>query len=134
MLNFLAWHLLVGVLPLTPLPWLLELPSVQWSAAFAGLLVWTAVVSTALGFVMWIEILRHLSAGAAALNMFAIPVIALLSSMAIFGERLTASEWAGIACIAGALCILSGHTLARARDGRGPAPTPPADPRRERER
>ena len=39
--------------------------------------------------------------------MFAIPVIALVSSMIVFGERLTASEWAGIGCIAAGLAILT---------------------------
>lgn len=39
--------------------------------------------------------------------MFAIPVIALLSSMLIFGERLTANEWLGIACIGIGLGIIA---------------------------
>ena len=62
-------------------------------------MAWAAVVATAFGFVLWLEILRHLPAGTASLNMFAIPVIALVSSMIVFGERLTGSEWAGIGCI-----------------------------------
>ena len=128
MLNFLAWHLLVGVLPLTPLPWLMDFPETQWSPTFAGLLVWTAVVSTALGFLLWIEVLRHLTAGTASLNMFAIPVIALVSSMVVFGERLTSSEWAGIGCIAAGLAILSLRMLHDARRGetevRPATPTP----------
>lgn len=128
MLNFLAWHLVIGVLPLMPLPWLLGLPPMQWNAAYAGLLAWAAVVSTALGFVLWLEVLRHLPAGTATLNMFAIPVIALVSSMIVFGERLTGSEWAGIGCIAAGLAILSLRTLHDARRGetevRPATPTP----------
>ncbi|MGH6784122.1 MAG: EamA family transporter, partial [Sphingomicrobium sp.] len=91
-----------------------------------ALLVWTAAMSTALGFVLWIEVLRHMPAGRASLNMFAIPVIAMLSSMLIFGERLTRSEWAGIACVGAGLVILSWQTLAAARRGEDdtPAPTP----------
>ena len=54
--------------------------------------------------------------------MFAIPVIALVSSMLVFGERLTSAEWAGIACIGAGLAIISVNALARAarrgaRDG-----------------
>jgi hypothetical protein len=46
-------------------------------------------------FLLWITILRFLPAGTASLNMFAIPVIALVSSMLVFGERLTPrSGWA----------------------------------------
>jgi drug/metabolite transporter (DMT)-like permease len=128
MLNFLAWQMVVGVLPLTPLPWLLGLPAARWDAAYVGQLVWTAVVSTALGFMLWIEILRHLPAGTATLNMFSIPVIALVSSMLVFGERLTRNEWTGIACIACGLAILTAQTLIDARRGekelRPATPTP----------
>ena len=60
--------------------------------------------------------------------MFAIPVIALVSSMIVFGERLTGSEWAGIGCIAAGLAILSLRTFRDARRGetevRPATPTP----------
>jgi drug/metabolite transporter (DMT)-like permease len=84
-----------------------DYPATRWSAGQVLLLTHIAVVSTALGFVAWIEILRWLPAGTASLNLFAIPVIALLSSMALFGERLTGSEWAGIACIGAGLAVLT---------------------------
>ena len=60
-----------------------------------------------LGFLLWIAILRFLPAGTASLNMFAIPVIALVSSALVFGERLTAGEWAGIALIGAGLAIVT---------------------------
>ena len=106
-LNFIAWQMLVGVLPLTALPLVLDLPATQWSAAYVLLLVQVGAISTALGFLLWIAVLRWLPAGTASLNMFAIPVIALLSSMAVFGERLTRSEWIGIGCIGAGLAIIS---------------------------
>ena len=67
----------------------------------------SASSSTAVGFLAWIEILRWLPAGTASLNMFAIPVIALLSSMVVFGERLAANEWAGIALIGAGLALIT---------------------------
>ena len=128
MLNFLAWQIAIGVLPLTLLPWLVQLPQPAWDPVYVVLLVWTAAVSTALGFVLWIAILRHLPAGKASLNMFAIPVIALLSSMLLFGERLTQSEWIGIGCIGVALALLASQTLVASRraedEARVSAPTP----------
>ena len=117
-LSFLGWQMLVGVLPLTPLPWLMGLPSAQWDAAFAVTLVWTASVSTAVGFLMWNAILRILPAGTASLNTFAIPVIALVSSMIVFGERLTPSEWLGIGFIGAGLAILTVQALADSRNER----------------
>ena len=85
-------------------------------------------MSTAFGFLLWIAILRFLPAGTASLNMFAIPVIALLLSMAVFGERLTPREWIGIACIGAGLLIVTWRALRAARGDAQPMPDPtPAD-------
>ncbi|HSV19910.1 MAG TPA: DMT family transporter [Casimicrobiaceae bacterium] len=106
LLNFIAWQMLIGTVPFVLLAGLHEYPPTHWSVTQALLLVHIGVVATALGFLAWIEVLRWLPAGTASLNLFAIPVIALLSSMVIFDERLTGSEWAGIGCIGGGLAVL----------------------------
>jgi drug/metabolite transporter (DMT)-like permease len=123
LLNFLAWQMLVGVLPLTLVPLFVALPGAAWDATYASLLVWTGAVSTGGGFLLWIAVLRFLPAGTAALNMFAIPVIALLSSMAIFGERLAPGEWTGIALIGAGLAVVTMRAR-HARRGEATAVTP----------
>ncbi|MEO8752869.1 MAG: DMT family transporter [Casimicrobiaceae bacterium] len=125
-LNFLAWQMLVGVLPLTVVPLVFSFPETAWSASYVAQLVYIAVLSTAYGFVLWLAVLRILPAGTASLNMFAVPVIALLSSMVVFDERLTASEWAGIACIGAGLAIVAFGTWRASRRGEAelPVPTP----------
>jgi drug/metabolite transporter (DMT)-like permease len=124
MLTFVAWQMLLGVLPLTVLPWWFDVAPTQWSVAQAGLLLIVGIVATAGGFLLWMEILQWLPAGLASLNMFAVPVIALLSSMAIFGERLESNEWYGIALIGIGLALIAGPALPRARRG-GVLPAPP---------
>jgi len=123
-LNFIAWQMVVGVLPLTTLPVLMTLPPTQWSITFVLLLAYIGVLSTAVGFLLWLAVLRFLPAGTASLNMFAIPVIALVSSMLIFGERLTASEWFGIACIGTGLAIIGYTAWRESRAGTRDLPTP----------
>jgi drug/metabolite transporter (DMT)-like permease len=125
LLNFVAWQMLAGVLPLTILPLAFDFPATQWSALQVVLLLIVGVVSTAGGFILWIVILRVLPAGTASLNMFAVPVIALLSSMAIFDERLLPSEWAGIALIGAGLALITVYALAAAR--RSPLPATPLE-------
>jgi drug/metabolite transporter (DMT)-like permease len=120
MLNFMAWQMAIGVLPLTLLPLVVAFPPTQWSVAQVSLLVYVGVMSTALGFLLWIEILRHLPAGTASLNMFAIPVIALVSSMLVFGERLGTTEWLGIGCIGAGLAIISLQALRAPREAGTP--------------
>ena len=115
-LNLVAWQMLAGVIPITFLPWLLGTPAPQWSATYALLLLYVGAVSTGVAFLLWITILRFLPAGTASLNMFAIPVIALVSSMIVFGERLTGAEWSGIACIGAGLAIISWSALRARRD------------------
>jgi drug/metabolite transporter (DMT)-like permease len=106
-LYYVAWQMLAGVLPLTIVPLGMDLPSTRWSAMQALYLLYIGAVSTAGGFILWIAVLSRLPAGTASLNMFAIPVIALVTSMIVFGERLAANEWLGIAAIGVGLAILS---------------------------
>jgi len=115
MLNFTAWQMLLGVLPLTLLAFILDAPPTQWTLAQAALTAYVGAVSTAFGFLLWIAILRFLPAGTASLNMFAIPVIALVSSAFVFGERLSAGEWAGIALIGAALALVTAIALRSSR-------------------
>ena len=115
-LNFVAWQMLAGVIPITLLPFALGVPAPAWSPVYAMLLLYTGAISTGFAFLLWITILRFLPAGTASLNMFAIPVIALVSSMLIFGERLTSAEWAGIAFIGAGLAIISVNALRAHRE------------------
>jgi drug/metabolite transporter (DMT)-like permease len=95
-----------GVLPLSLLPVFLSLPDTNWSGTYVGLLLWTG--GAQLGSrVPAVDRHPALSdGGTASLNMLAIPVIALLSSMAVFGERLSESEWIGIGCIGIGLVVI----------------------------
>ena len=126
MLSFITWQMALGVVPLIVLPGIFGVPDTQWSVTQGALLVIVGVVSTAGGFLLWMEVLRWLPAGTASLNMFAIPVIALLSSMAVFGERLAANEWIGIGLIGIGLALISMQAFLGARKGAPPAvdPTP----------
>ena len=84
-------------------------------------------MSTAFGFVLWIAILRVLPAGTASLNMFAIPVIALVSSAFVFGERLSTAEWTGIALIGAGLVIITASALRSRREVTALTPAAPCE-------
>jgi drug/metabolite transporter (DMT)-like permease len=124
MLNFMAWQMVLGVLPLLAVPLVYPVGTADWGLQYALLVLLTGAVSTAAGFVLWIAILRFLPAGTASLNMLAIPVIALVTSMAVFGERLTAQEWTGIACLGVGLVMISLRAYVVGRRGEAAAITP----------
>ena len=126
MLNFMAWQMALGVLPVLLIPLAYPVTATDWGLRYAVLLFFIGAVSTATGFLLWIGILRFLPAGTAALNMLAIPVIALVSSMVFFGERLTTAEWTGIACLGVGLVVISvrAYIAGRRSDAAAIAPPP----------
>jgi drug/metabolite transporter (DMT)-like permease len=124
MLNFIAWQMVTGILPVCLIPLVHPFPATQWSGVYIAALFYAGVVATAIGFMLWTAVLAWLPAGTASLNMFAIPVIALTSSMVVFGERLTAAEWLGIAAIGAGLVIVSVRAWIASRRGEGAVETP----------
>jgi drug/metabolite transporter (DMT)-like permease len=126
MLNLIAWQMVTGVVPILFIPLVFPLPPAQWNPVYALAIIYAGVIATGAGFVLWTAILGVLPAGTASLNMFAIPVIALLSSMAVFGERMLATEWLGIASIGLGLGILSARAWLASRRGRADVVEAPA--------
>jgi drug/metabolite transporter (DMT)-like permease len=124
MMNFMAWQMGLGILPLLLLPLAYPVRATEWSAEYALLLFYTGAISTAGGFLLWIAVLRHLPAGTASFNMLAIPVIALVTSMAVFDERLASVEWIGIACLGAGLVMISVRAYVAGRRGGAPPITP----------
>jgi len=126
MLNLIAWQMVAGIVPICLIPLVHAFPATQWNGSYVAALLYAGVIATALGFLLWTMVLVWLPAGTASLNMFAIPVIALTSSMLAFGERLTSAEWLGIAAIGAGLVIVSLRAWLRARRGEGDAVEAPA--------
>lgn len=115
--SFVAWQMLTGILPFLLIPLFRDAPPVDWTPAYVLMLVYSGAIATAGGFVLWIAVLQWLPAGTAALNMLAIPAIALVGSMLVFDERLAIVEWLGIAAIATGLLMISLRAWLAARRG-----------------
>jgi drug/metabolite transporter (DMT)-like permease len=105
--NLITWQMAMGSIPIIVLALFWPMPATQWTPTYVMAVLYAGVVSTGLGFILWTAVLGVLPAGTASLNMFAIPVIAIVSSMLIFGERIPGIEWLGIALIGMGLVILS---------------------------
>ena len=105
--NLITWQMAMGSIPIILLALFWPMPATQWTGTYVMAVLYAGVVSTGLGFILWTAVLGVLPAGTASLNMFAIPVIAIVSSMLIFGERIPGIEWLGIALIGMGLVILS---------------------------
>jgi drug/metabolite transporter (DMT)-like permease len=114
--NFVAWHLLIGLTPLFVIAAVRNAPSAPMVPSYLLLLAYAGVVSIAIAWLLWISILNRLSASAAAFSMLAIPVLALAISVVFFDESIARGEWWGMALIVGGLTLLGllGRRAARA--------------------
>ena len=71
--------------------------------------IFSGIVGTGLAYVMWFRIAEHLPAATASIGTLAVPVIGVVSSALILGERPTAADWVGFALIfAAAACVIVG--------------------------
>jgi drug/metabolite transporter (DMT)-like permease len=62
-------------------------------------MVFSAVVGSALAYILWFEIVRRLPATTAALGVLTAPVVGSLGSMLVLGERPTVADYIGFALV-----------------------------------
>ncbi|MFO1435259.1 MAG: EamA family transporter [Gammaproteobacteria bacterium] len=106
-LSITAWQMLFGALPLVAAALVQPNAHVQWTPAFTMSIAYNAVLTTAAGWWLWVYVLKLLPTSVASLSMFAVPVIALMLSWSLMGERITPLEGFGIALLSIALLLLS---------------------------
>jgi drug/metabolite transporter (DMT)-like permease len=114
-LSLTTWQMLFGSLPLLLIAALTWQGAPEWNAAFVWALVYNVILGNALAWFLWLFGLRHLSAGAAGIATLATPVIGVAAAWIQLGERPTAGEAAGMACIIGALAIVTVRGLLAGR-------------------
>ena len=107
LLALTTWQMLIGSVPLVLLALFVPEHATHWSSAYIEILVFMAVVSTALCWWLWITILDRVPAWEASLSVLGTPVVAIISSRLILKEEFSFSELTGIVLIASGLALLS---------------------------
>jgi len=92
-------------------PWTLAMPSL----ATAGAVLGAAILSTAVGYLLYFRILLTTGATNLLLVTFLIPVSANVLAVLVLGERLTPVSLVGMALIGGGLAAIDGRLLPRER-------------------
>lgn len=119
LLALTAWQLLVGSVPLLGAVALLERDAaVSWSPTFIGLLLFLAVVGTAVPTPLWYWLVRGGDVGRLAMGLFLVPVFGLALAAVVFGERVGLTEGLGIGL------ALAGTAVAMWESHRHPPPRP----------
>ncbi|MCG3200941.1 MAG: putative cystine transporter YijE [Gammaproteobacteria bacterium] len=116
LLSMTAWQMLFGSVPLAAIAALNPGMHVQWTMSFSLALAFNAIATTAIGWWLWLYVLRVLPIGTAGMSTFAIPVIAMLASWLQLGEQPNTVELAGLVLIAAALLILTLIALRQHRE------------------
>lgn len=116
-LHLAGWQMAIGGALLLGIAWIIGEPPIAWSQRFVIALGFTSFVSTALGWLLWVYLLKHMTAGAAGMTTLVIPVIAVASSSFHLGESLVLGDIIGIALILSGLALLTFRGLARAPHG-----------------
>jgi len=114
-LSLNAWQLLLGSVPLVIVALLTSSPPPVWSGSFITALLFSIVLVTGLGLLLWFYALRALPAGTAGLATLATPVLGVAFAWIQLGERPGLYEALGMILIIASLAVLAIRQIAAGR-------------------
>jgi drug/metabolite transporter (DMT)-like permease len=107
LLALTAWQLLFGAIVLVVVALIVPAPPMVVGSYLIWALVYTAVLGTGLGWLLWLYVLDKLPANIAGMGSLASPAIGVLAAWLQLGERPALAELAGMLLIAIALALLA---------------------------
>lgn len=113
-LSLTAWQMLYGTVFLVVVALCVNERSIAWSPTLIGALIYNGVLSSGLGWAMWLFVVQRLTANVAGLASLITPLIGVGFAWALLAERPDAAESAGIVLM---ICALAG-VLMRPRAAR----------------
>lgn len=110
-LQFVVWSSLAPILPFVALSWLTDAAQARQHWVQASWQAWAGVAylgwfATVAAYGLWTWLLKRHPANQVAPWSLGVPVVGLLAGMGLLGERLSAWQVAGIACIGLALAYV----------------------------
>ncbi len=114
LLSLTAWQMVWGSLALAPFGLLFPVHA-RWSLSLVASMTFLAVLSTALGWALWLYLLSRLPASVAGLASLATPALVVPLAALHVDEVPTGRELVGIACMVVALLVNARAPVARAR-------------------
>lgn len=107
LLSFSAWQTLLGSIPLVIAGALMQGDGIHWTSTFIWSLIFSVLVGTALGSILWLYVLNALPANIAGIGTLGAPVFGVLFSWLQLHERLSRAEIAGMVLVVAALGLLA---------------------------
>jgi drug/metabolite transporter (DMT)-like permease len=107
LLSLTGWQMLLGALPLVMIAWLVPGRPLVWSPTLIVALLYNIVPANALAWLLWLFIIRRLSATLSGLASLATPVLGVLAGWWQLGEQPTPAVSIGMLLILTALATLT---------------------------
>jgi drug/metabolite transporter (DMT)-like permease len=103
-----AWQLLIGALcgALGAIAFGERLPDSAIPGRVWAALTMHIVLGTAIAYWLWFILIEHVSATVASLTTLMVPVVGVLSAMALVGDRPSVADWCGFALVLGGAAII----------------------------
>jgi len=115
MLNFITWQMLLGAAFCLPLALFVPQQPIVWSVELFMGLAYMAVLTSALGWWLWLSVIRRVSVAVVGMSSLGVPVLAVVLAWLLLGEQPDWATLAGIGCIVAGLVIVNVAVLRPAR-------------------
>ncbi len=113
MLNFITWQMGLGSLFCLPLVLFVSQRPTVWSVDMFTGMAYMAIVASALGWWLWLSVVRRVSVAVVGMSSLGVPVLAAALAWVLLGERPDAAALAGIASIVVGLVVVNVAALRR---------------------
>jgi drug/metabolite transporter (DMT)-like permease len=114
-----AWQMLFGGLVLWAAAAAFPGRPTEWSPYLVFAVLYEVLPATAVAWVLWTVLLKHVDAGIASLAILAAPLLGLVSSLVQLGERPRGTEVAGMGLLFLALLLVGPLAVRQASQARG---------------
>jgi len=114
-LSLTTWQMLVAALALTLAAVAVPERATDWTPSFLLILGYEVIPATALAWLLWIAMLRRVDASVASFSLLGTPLIGLISSALLLGERPAPLEATGMGLVLLALTLVGPVAMRQAR-------------------
>lgn len=106
-LQLTTWQMLFGTLVLCAIAFIVPERATAWTWPFIGALAYNALLSSGIGWVLWLLIVQRLPTQVAGLTSLLVPIAGVLFAWLLLSEKPDLAEWIGIGLIGVALVSLN---------------------------
>ena len=102
-----TWQMLLGSLFTLPFAWLWPQIPPHWGAPLYLGLAYMGVMASAVGWMLWMFVVRRVSAAVAGMSSLGVPVLAIILAWLLLGERPGPAELTGVVLIMAGLVVMN---------------------------